>query len=324
MSNNDKLSRAYDDLQPLARKLGLCLDDVRAEHEARVQGLIAQWRAIAPKSEAAVFEFEFGADRNNLHSLLRRVGGHPTDYGVVARMTLGLDWLGFFCVKHELLARAFKATLRSCTVVEHPTDGVFPPTPPDWLKSADPPIGVAYRPDSGLIIDEWSMAVFTSFADWPVIAGEEWTRWEPGYLVLELQQHDGRVIDPIVVDTANEELTLSFGFWETHLPGPDGLTGEFDSEASVLDANRLIEDWLSGRMRTAVYFSADDRWCGTITVDPGALIEELSKGAEWAKGFSPTRIELRAPEQSNWRFFRILASGSIEEVANNNPPTSTT
>jgi hypothetical protein len=321
ISSNDKLDRAFDDLQRLARKLGLRLDDVRAEHEARVQGLTDQWRSIAPKSEAAVFEFEFVADRSNLQSLLRRVGGHPTDYGVVvARMTLGLDWLGFFCVKNDLLARAFKATLRSCRVVENPLNGVFPPTLPDSPKSEDPPIGVAYKPDSGLSIDDWSMAVFVSFADLPVVAGGEWTRWEPGYLVLEVRYHDGRAIDPIIVDTANEELTVSFGFWETHLPGPDYLTGEYDSEASVLRANGLIEDWLSGHMSTAVYFSSDDKWCGTFAVDSSGLIEELSNGAERVKGFSPTRIELRAPERANWRFFQVLAGGSIEEVPKRNRP----
>jgi hypothetical protein len=68
-------------------------------------------------------------------------------------------------------------------------------------------------------------------------------------------------------------------------------------------------------MRTAVYFSADDKWCGTIPVAPIDLDQELLKGVEWIKNFSPTRIELRAPEQTNWRFFRILPGGSIEEVA---------
>jgi hypothetical protein len=148
----------------LPEKLGLRIDDVRAEHEGRGRKLIDHWHAIAPKSQAAVFEFEFDAD--DVQSLLKRVEGYPTEHGIIARATLSFDWLSYFCAKNDLLARDCKATLRSYRIVEQPMSGIFPPRPADSSKSAVSRVGVPYKPDTNLKIDDWSQAVFRSFADW--------------------------------------------------------------------------------------------------------------------------------------------------------------
>jgi hypothetical protein len=144
--------------------------------------------------------------------------------------------------------------------------------------------------------------------------GGKWERWSPGYLVLTVNVFDGRPVDPIVLDTASDELTLTFGYWECHLEGPDYLGARDNVSSSSAEAVRLIDDWLRGRMFTAVYHSADDKWCGTITVSPDQVQQQLAGGLEWLSKSKPLLIELRSPERSRWRFFRIRADGAINET----------
>lgn len=120
-------------------------------------------------------------------------------------------------------------------------------------------------------------------------------------------------IEPLVLYTADDELTLSFGFWETDLPDPNA-SGKDDAADATKEAKQLVADWLAGRLMTAVYFDANGKWCGSITVEGEDITTRLQQGEEWIRDFKPARIELRRPRKSDWRFFTIR-DRRIEEIA---------
>ena len=70
---------------------------------------------------------------------------------------------------------------------------------------------------------------------------------------------DGAEVDPIQVYTADEELTVSFGFWETNTPAPYELW-ETDPEVIAQHAKELVERWLSEDVRTAVLTDQGGKW----------------------------------------------------------------
>lgn len=137
-------------------------------------------------------------------------------------------------------------------------------------------------------VDQWSLAIYDALRDWPIAGSAAWQRWEPGYLVLEISRGADGPLDPIMLATDEEELTVTLGYWETHLPTRMD-TDTTASGAAAREAKELVEDWLAGRLLTAVYFGADERWCGSITVEPDNWLERLQDGAEWIKEFGPTR-----------------------------------
>jgi hypothetical protein len=212
---------------------------------------------------------------------------------------------------YRLLALDGGALLDACRIVNDPTNEPFPPTI-DKSPHA-PPVGVPFS-ESSSDIDEWSAAIFAQLKTWPLAMSGTWTRWTPGYLALTISEICGRSIEPIVLDTDNDELTVSFGYWECHLSGPDYLGAQDNVESSSAEAIRLIEDWLDGRICTAVYYSVDDRWCGSVTINRDQLAHQLAEGSESLSRSQPTRIELRTPEREHWKHFQILRDGTIDEI----------
>ena len=165
--------------------------------------------------------------------------------------------------------------------------------------------GVPYPGKAGLA-DDWSERVYKALRDWPVARDGEWTRWEPGYVLLTVKLIEGHEIDPVQLYTADEELTVEFGYWETHNPAPYEL---WDAEPEVIadHAKTLVERWLHGDVRTAVLTDAEGKWCGTTTVEPGELDPQLHEAARWLleKEFQPARIEVRTPYVHEWQTFDV-------------------
>jgi hypothetical protein len=124
--------------------------------------------------------------------------------------------------------------------------------------------GVVYPSEQAGPVDDWSERVYQALKDWPVAQEAEWTRWEPGYVLLTITSVNGGEVDPIYLYSADEELTVSFGYWETHTPAPYEL---WDAEPEVIagHARALVERWLGGDLRTAVLTDGEGKWCGTIT-----------------------------------------------------------
>jgi hypothetical protein len=173
--------------------------------------------------------------------------------------------------------------------------------------------GTPYEPRTGQV-DDWSTAIYARLRDWAEAKQGVWELWPPGYLVLTITSDLGHVVEPIVLDTAEDELTVTFGYWETHLPEHGSVgSDDTDEDVAATEAKKLVDDWLAGRLLTAIYFDAANKWCGSITVDPDEISDRLRYGAEWIASFEPRRIELRRPRIVEYRRFEI-EDGEIQEV----------
>lgn len=207
------------------------------------------------------------------------------------------------------VSHAYKRMILLCAATTVPiADLAAPRQDTSTMSETEKPHGIPYVPGS-TPVDEWSLAIHGALRDWPVAKGAKWERWEPGYLVLTISGEADDPFDPIVLDTYDDELTVTFGYWETHLP-LNVDAGASESDTAAREAKELVEDWLAGRTLTAIYFGAEDKWCGSITVDPSDLPERLLYGAAWIKDFGPTRIELRTPRKRDWRHF-VVRDGEV-------------
>lgn len=175
----------------------------------------------------------------------------------------------------------------------------------------DPPTGVPFTADLADSVDDWSRALFDTLRSWHVAREGRWTRCEPGYLLLEVELVDGADIDPVMIDTADDELTVTFGYWEAHLPEPFG-NGEADAPETAEQAKQLVEDWLAGRVRTAVFTNKEDEWCGSKLVEGDDLLPQLDP--DWISSFRPTQVEVRTPYRTAWRRFSIDGNQIVEMI----------
>lgn len=151
---------------------------------------------------------------------------------------------------------------------------------------------------------EWSAAIYAEFKDWPLAENEIWERWEPDYLVLKISSHLGTPVEPVWIDTCEDELTVNFGFWEIHLPD-DGIYDDTDSTRAANAAKTLALDWLNGRIATAVYSGNNGKWCGSKLLDDPDDISTLAD-IEWIKHSGPTEVEIRKSLRSDWRKYQII------------------
>lgn len=159
-------------------------------------------------------------------------------------------------------------------------------------------------------IDTWSNEVFVHLQSWARRLGGSWEVWPPGYLVLEIVSDGERPVDRIALWTADEEVSVTFGYFETELPGYTVDDENLETMAAE-QAIELIDAWLAGRLATAVYWEGPERWCGTQLIEEGEILS-FAGDANWPKESEPTRIELRTARQSDWRHFSI-ANGLITE-----------
>ena len=164
--------------------------------------------------------------------------------------------------------------------------------------------GVAYPSDLAGPVDKWSEAVYAALREWDVAREGEWTRWEPGYVLLTITHIDGSEVEPIMLYTAHEELTVTFGYWETHNPAPYEL---WDAEADVIaeHAKLLVARWLRGDVRTAVLTDAAGKWCGTTMIEHGELMPQLRAAAQWVRDSRPEQVEVRTPAKRDWQKYPV-------------------
>ena len=80
------------------------------------------------------------------------------------------------------------------------------------MRTADQrPSGAPYPSDGADSVDEWSLDVFAALKDWSLARENVWSRWDPGYLLLEIERAGGEPVDRIVLYTANDEIMVEFG-----------------------------------------------------------------------------------------------------------------
>ena len=166
--------------------------------------------------------------------------------------------------------------------------------------------GVPYPSQAAGAVTPWSLAAYEQLKDWAASRGGSWQRWDPEYLVLTIASAEGESVEKVVIDTADEELTVEFGYWESHSP-------EDDAALAAADVRRMAEEWLSGAWSTAIYFDANGKWCGSRCVEGPGLPAWLSD-IEWIKYFAPTHVEIRRARRSEWRRFAI-ADDKLMEVS---------
>lgn len=173
------------------------------------------------------------------------------------------------------------------------------------------PKGVAYDRDT-MAVSEWSANIYYALKFWAENFTAKWEWWQPGYLVLTITGDENGPLEPVQIDTCEDELTVFVGMWETHL-----LTYEMpvDDELNlaVAEAKRLTEDWRASRLLTVVYFDDNEKWCGSLTSSPDELDAQVAYGIDWIRDFGPKRVEVRSSRLDRWRFFTIGADGAAEE-----------
>lgn len=80
------------------------------------------------------------------------------------------------------------------------------------------PVGTPFTGGSDEGIDQWSYDVFCALSGSAETLNGRWARCDEGYLLLEIDQLDGTAIEPILIDAADQELRVEFGYYETALP----------------------------------------------------------------------------------------------------------
>ena len=160
------------------------------------------------------------------------------------------------------------------------------------------PSGTPFTAASTDHIDQWSRDVFRALSDWAETLNGCWTRWNEGYLLLEIDRLGDDAIDPILIDTSDEEIHVEFGYWETDLPEE-----ALDAEGAAQEAIDLVSDWLAGAIRTAVFTNEAGSWCGSMVVDRDAMIPPAPSSGMLS--FNPTRVELRGPRRRDWETYRV-------------------
>ena len=172
-------------------------------------------------------------------------------------------------------------------------------------------IGTPYEPQSDEI-DEWSKAIYARLCEWAASKVGIWERWEPGYLLLTIASMEGQELEPAVLYTADEELTVAFGSWKTRLPDYAPFEGD-RRDVAALDAREVVEGWLTGQIRTATYFDPTNNWCGSVKVEREDVQSRLRYGLKFMAASRPSRIELRTSRREDWRKYTINGK-EIQEV----------
>lgn len=176
---------------------------------------------------------------------------------------------------------------------------------------AQPAVGVPYDREA-MPVSQWSLDIHDALKDWPTGFSVKWEWWKPGYLVLTITDSAQGPVEPVWIDTSNEELTVSFGMWEAHLPTHE-MPVEQELVLAVAEVKRVTEDWFASRLLTVVYFDAAGKWCGSLTSPPDELDVRLADGVSWISDFGPKRAEVRSARRDRWRFFSIGSDNRLEE-----------
>ena len=169
------------------------------------------------------------------------------------------------------------------------------------------PIGTPYDGTAPESVDSWSRQVFAALSGWPIAGSGAWTRWDPGYLLLEIATSGGEKIEPIFLDSAEGELNVHFGYWEETFPYADARAEDEAEDAAIAaaQAEKLVEQWLGGALRTAVCFRADGSWCGSMAIEDQDAEPALRRLVSSLLDFAPVRIELRRPARKDWEEIAI-------------------
>lgn len=160
------------------------------------------------------------------------------------------------------------------------------------------PVGTPFTGETKEGVDQWSCDVFAALSGWAETLNGRWTRWDDGYLLLEIDRLAGSAIEPILIDTADEALRVEFGYYEADLPEEAA-----DAEGAAQEAIKLVSDWLTGSIRTAVFTNDAGLWCGSMIVERGEAVPLTP--SEGMLSLNPTKVEVRGPQRRHWETYPL-------------------
>ena len=168
--------------------------------------------------------------------------------------------------------------------------------------------GTPFDENSSEPIDEWSRAVFEACRDWPLARSGRWFRVEEGWLRLRIEDVEGEPLEPLFaidVDTVDEQILVDCGIWASPITPPSDTLREA-AEGALTKARELIEAWLCGETRIAIYYD-ETGWRGSKFIDGGELpsaIEpvpvEIGKHAQ---------VTVKTWRRRDWRSWRHTDEG---------------
>ena len=176
----------------------------------------------------------------------------------------------------------------------------------DNVPASGSPV-LPYTPSPELKVTEWSEAIYTELKDWLPTSQARWEWWPPGYLVLRIVRFLDQPIEPIIIDTCDDVLSIEFGHWDTTLP-EDGDHYDFDPcrEAKTAQTAKTVAlDWLHGRIATAVYLNSQGKWCGSKLLERPEDYSALAD-IDWIAFNNPTQVEIRTSVRSDWLKYQII------------------
>jgi hypothetical protein len=190
------------------------------------------------------------------------------------------------------------------TIIIYSRRELIRPLPENPQMTDAPDTGTPFPAYNSAPVDAWSQAVFDALHDWPIAQDGEWTRWEPGYLLLTITRFQGGQVEPVYLWTADEELTVAFGYWESDNPYPS-QPWDTDPVPIAASAKALVEQWFDGDLRTAVFTDASGQWCGSISIERGDLAAQLKAFSQEIQHCQPTHVEVRTPAKDGWRNYAV-------------------
>lgn len=160
-------------------------------------------------------------------------------------------------------------------------------------------------------VDDWSRSCYASLSNWDLARScGKWSTWDgkpyyqSNYLLLEIVVPDsaGIASEPLVIYTADEELTVGSRIWHEHYPDFEQKTDEQVAATIKLRTQR----WFDGLVRAAVFFHGND-WRGTGIIEDGddvaKRLEDLR--SDFSRHFELDRVELRGPWPAGDAVFEV-------------------
>ncbi len=135
-------------------------------------------------------------------------------------------------------------------------------------------------------MDPFSLAsaeeIFSDFPDWRPFAREEKADDGSSFLLIELPApHEANVDHGLVIDTANQEITVAFDCYHSHFGAWVGDGPHFGTEAALEFVKQVLEERVA-----AVSWWQNEQWQGSAQVEAGKPPEAPA----WRTGFNRIRV----------------------------------
>jgi hypothetical protein len=158
-------------------------------------------------------------------------------------------------------------------------------------------------------VDQWSRLVFEALKDWPLAKAGRWTQWED-WLMLLIPAPAGAWFSTIDVDTMEGGVKVDTGYWGCPMT-PIAAPMEEAAPEMAEQARELVESWLDGRLRMAVFTNADGKWCGHKFVHGAEIGDQLDPASIGHP--EAVEAEVRSSRHAGWRRYAV-AGGEVVEI----------